>query len=82
MTEGGHRRRTSRRGRLSGVPLDQFKAELLSLVCASVQQCAGLEDVKRTGFGHVSVNVRVKGWEIEVADVQVSHTSLKEDAAD
>lgn len=80
MTEGGHRRRTTsrRRGRLSGVPLDQFRAELLGRVSAEVQRCAGIGDVQRTGFGAITVTARVVADEIEVVDVYITHTSKQE----
>lgn len=75
MTESGHRRRTTRRGRLSGVPLDQFKAELLGLVCGEVQATSGIEDVQRKGYGTVTVTVTVQDDEMVTTRVVVETTA-------
>jgi hypothetical protein len=72
VTEGGgHRPRTRRRGRLSGVPLDEFTAALLGLMCAAVQETAGVDDVRRTGHGVVTVTVNVHNHDFAGAAVRV-----------
>jgi hypothetical protein len=59
------------------VPLDEFRAALLGLISAEVQKCAGLDDLKRAGYGAVTVTVRVAADEFASPDVHVSYSGAR-----
>jgi hypothetical protein len=60
--------------RIDRLTPEAFREEVARLLAEEVAECAGLADIRRRGYGTLTISLHWKRWRLEVAAARVDST--------